>query len=98
MIRKIGPDSPRTFDWSRFISLSSRNIIREFKTIFIGGWFADEYRSPVENGEVVVLPSELRHLEQLPIDEGQKKWYLQQYDLLGRDVFQEYPSTPEEAF
>lgn len=70
----------------------------EFKTIFIGRWFADEYSSEVEEGETIVLPIELKHLEQLPITEWQKKWYLQQYDLLWRDVFQEYPSTPEEAF
>lgn len=48
--------------------------------------------------EVIKLPPELAHLDALDLDDEQKKRYLQQYDILGRDVFQEYPSTPEEAF
>ncbi|HMY80483.1 MAG TPA: hypothetical protein PK048_01405 [Candidatus Absconditabacterales bacterium] len=70
----------------------------EFKTIFIARWFADEYRVPVLPGEQIILPLELQHLSALDLDDEQKKRYLQQYDILGRDVFQEYPSTPEEAF
>jgi len=54
----------------------------EFKTIFIGRWFADEYRSPLLPGEIIKLPLELNHLNTLPIDDEQKKRYLQQYDLL----------------
>jgi hypothetical protein len=70
----------------------------EFKTIFIGRWFADEYRVTLQPKEVIKLPAELAHLDALDLDDEQKKRYLQQYDILGRDVFQEYPSTPEEAF
>lgn len=41
---------------------------------------------------------ELAHLNKLDITELQKSRYYEQYRLLGREVFQEFPSTPEEAF
>jgi hypothetical protein len=44
------------------------------------------------------IPDKLKHLEKLNIDQEQIKRYLAQYKQLGREVFQENPSTPEEAF
>lgn len=87
--------------WNYFYELWHKYYGRddgEFKTIFIGWWFADEYQTPLLPWEVIKLPPELHHLESLELIPEQKKWYLGQYDILGRDVFQEYPSTPEEAF
>lgn len=87
--------------WNYFYELRHKYYGRddgEFKTIFIGRWFADEYSVPLLPDEKIVLPPELHHLNTLPITDEQKKWYLNQYDILWRDVFQEYPSTTEEAF
>ena len=52
----------------------------------------------MEDGEKLELPDKLQHLNNLDLDPEQIKRYLQQYELLGREVFQEFPSTPEEAF
>ncbi|HPO06068.1 MAG TPA: hypothetical protein PLQ36_03085, partial [Candidatus Gracilibacteria bacterium] len=60
-------------------------------------WFDDpDYSLPTD--DEVILPSELEHLNNLNLTNGQKAWYLAQYNNLGRGVLQEYPSTPEEAF
>lgn len=64
-----------------------------------------EYVLPLEDGEVIKLPPELDHLNKPMVDgtilsEEQKKWYLNMYNSQTNPdyAFQEYPSTPEEAF
>lgn len=64
-----------------------------------------EYDLPLEEWEVVKLPPELEHLNKPMIDgtvltEWQKKRYLNMYNSQTNPdyAFQEYPSTPEEAF
>lgn len=77
----------------------------EWSCIFLGWWIMPEYTLPVEKGEVIKLPAELEHLNKPMLDgtvltEGQKKRYLQMFNSYTNPdyAFQEYPSTPEEAF
>jgi hypothetical protein len=39
---------------------------------------------------------ELRH--GIKLKPGQKAWYIKKWEVLGEDIYQEFPSTPEEAF
>jgi hypothetical protein len=64
-----------------------------------------EYVLPLEEWEVIKLPRELEHLNKPMIDwtvlsEEQKKRYLNMFNSYTNPdyAFQEYPSTPEEAF
>lgn len=73
--------------------------------IFLGWRLMPEYTLKVEDGEVVELPPALSHLNKPMVDgtiltEGQKKRYLNMYNSQTNPdyAFQEYPSTPEEAF
>ena len=77
----------------------------EWSCIFLWWWLMPEYALPLEKGEVVKLPKELEHLNKPMIDgtiltEEQKKRYLNMYNSQTNPdyAFQEYPSTPEEAF
>ena len=77
----------------------------EWSCIFLGWWLMPEYALPVEEWEVVKLPKELEHLNKPMLDgtiltEEQKKRYLNMYNSQTNPdyAFQEYPSTPEEAF
>lgn len=77
----------------------------ERSCIFLGWWLMPEYVLPLEEGEVIKLPAELDHLNKPMVDgtilsEEQKKWYLNMYNSQTNPdyAFQEYPSTPEEAF
>lgn len=71
---------------------------QDFYPVFIPRHTDEDYRIWLEESETISLPDKLKHLETLPIDKEQIKRYLQQYELLGKEVFQEYPSTPDEAF
>ena len=64
-----------------------------------------EYTLPLYEGETIKLPTELQHLNKPMVDgtiltEEQKKRYLNMYNSQTNPdyAFQEYPSTPEEAF
>jgi len=77
----------------------------ERSCIFLGWWIMPEYRLKLEKWEKIKLPKELEHLNKPMIDwtildEEQKKWYLNTYNSYTNPdyAFQEYPSTPEEAF
>lgn len=77
----------------------------ERSCIFLGWWLMPEYALPVEEWEIVKLPKELEHLNKPMLDgtiltEEQKKRYLNMYNSQTNPdyAFQEYPSTPEEAF
>jgi len=74
----------------------------EFYCVFIPWYIDPDYRFPLDKWEIIVLPDIIKHIEKLPIDEEQKKWYLFKYNELSvvREdrVFQEFPSTSEEAF
>jgi len=77
----------------------------EWSCIFLGRWIMPEYSLPVDKGEIVKLPPALEHLNRPMIDgtiltEGQKKRYKNMFDSYTNPdyAFQEYPSTPEEAF
>lgn len=85
---------------------SYQNKDAERQCLFLGWWLAEEYK--LEEGEkavewVFTLPKELQHLNNPMIDgtiltEEQKRRYLAKYKSLWKRCFQEYPSTPEEAF
>lgn len=73
--------------------------------IFLGRWLMPEYTLELEEGEVINLPPALAHLNKPMVDgtiltEEQKKRYLNMYNSQTNPdyAFQEYPSTPEEAF
>ena len=73
--------------------------------IFLGWWLMPEYALPLYEGETIKLPTELQHLNKPMVDgtiltEEQKKRYLNMYNSQTNPdyAFQEYPSTPEEAF
>jgi len=70
----------------------------DFKCVFIPRYTDQDYKLDLEDGEELVIPEKLKHIMLLDITAEQAKWYLKQYELLGREVFQEYPSSPEEAF
>ena len=74
----------------------------QFYCLFIPRYTDDDYRTPLEDWEEIVLPEIIKHIEKLDIDEEQKKRYLNKYEELSvkREdrVLQEFPSTPEEAF
>lgn len=77
----------------------------EWSCIFLWWWLMPEYSLPLFKDEVINLPPELQHLNKPMIDgtiltEGQKKRYLNMYNSQTNPdyAFQEYPSTPEEAF
>ena len=87
--------------WNKYYGKDSY----EWSCIFLWWWIMPEYFLPVEEWEVIKLPRELEHLNKPMIDwtvlsEGQKKWYLNMYESYTNPdyAFQEYPSTPEEAF
>ena len=83
-----------------------QNTKAERQCLFLGWWLAEEYKleenERVEEWELH-LPNELLHLNNPMVDgtvltEEQKRWYLAKYKSLWKRCFQEYPSTPEEAF
>lgn len=94
--------------WNEFEMLWNKyywNDSYEWSCIFLGWWIMPEYSLPVDKWEIVKLPKELEHLNKPMIDwtiltEWQKKWYLNMYESYTNPdyAFQEYPSTPEEAF
>lgn len=77
----------------------------EWNCIFLWWWLVPEYSLELEENEKIKLPPELEHLNKPMIDwtvlsEEQKKRYLNTYNSYTNPdyCFQEYPSTPEEAF
>jgi len=94
--------------WNEFEMLWNKyywNDSYEWSCIFLWRWIMPEYCLPVEEWEIVKLPKELEHLNKPMIDwtiltEWQKKWYLNMFNAYTNPdyAFQEYPSTPEEAF
>lgn len=85
---------------------SFNNPDAEWKTLFLWWWLADEYQLEglnVNQDQALNLPNELKHLEKPMIDgtiltQEQKRRYLAQYQSLGKQCFQEFPCTPDEAF
>ncbi len=74
----------------------------DFKFFFFPWHKQPEYR--VDEGEPLRLNNQHREYfeglakEGIHLDEGQKRWYLSQWNTFGHLVKQEYPSTPAEAF
>lgn len=73
----------------------------EFHTVFIPRYTDDEYVSEVFRE----TPKELAYLHDIineftkdKLSQEQINRYLEQYEMLGREVFQEFPSTADEAF
>lgn len=66
-------------------------------------WFEDP-KNQMNPKHVVVSEEDQQYFEQLGIEhgiqlsEGQKAWWAEKHRKLGEKVFQEHPSTPEEAF
>lgn len=94
--------------WNEFEKLRNKYYKKdtnERSCIFLGWWLMPEYVLPLDEGETIKLPKELQHLNKPMVDgtiltEEQKKRYLNMYNSQTNPnyAFQEYPSTPEEAF
>ena len=82
--------------WNFFEELWSKYYKRdwEFSTVFFPWYEQQEYRSD----NIQELPKELEHLKNYNLEQQQISWYIEQYNLLWREVFQEYPTHPQEAF
>lgn len=101
-------ESTANWYWNEFEKLRNKYYKKdsnERSCIFLGWWLMPEYVLPLEDGETINLPSELQHLNNPMVDgtilsEEQKKRYLNMYNSQTNPdyAFQEYPSTPEEAF
>ena len=101
-------ESTANWYWNEFEMLWNKYYGRdsyERSCIFLGWWIMPEYSLPVEEWEIIKLPKELEHLNNPMLDwtilnEWQKKRYLQMYNSYTNPdyAFQEYPSTPDEAF
>ena len=98
-------DAPITIEttanwvWNYFYEFWNKSkATKIFHCVFIPRRTDNNYRLKLLDGERLKLPSKLEHLNNLNIDKEQKNRYIKQYELLGREVFQEFPSTPEEAF
>jgi len=101
-------ESTANWFWNEFELLRHKYYQKdsyEWSCIFLGWWIMPEYTLPLEKWEKVVLPKELEHLNKPMIDwtilsEEQKKRYLKMFQSYTNPdyAFQEYPSTPEEAF
>lgn len=77
----------------------------EWSCIFLWRRIMPEYALPLEEWEIIKLPPQLKHLDKPMIDwtiltNEQKKRYLNMFNSYTNPdyAFQEYPSTPEEAF
>lgn len=77
----------------------------ERSCIFLWRRIMPEYALPLEEWEIIKLPPQLKHLDKPMIDwtiltNEQKKRYLNMFNSYTNPdyAFQEYPSTPEEAF
>ena len=82
--------------WNYFYELRKKSEdTLSFYTFFLPRYEEEAYFS---KNKLEVLPEPIAHINNLQISEGQKQRYKEQYDLLWREVFQEYPSFPEEAF
>lgn len=78
---------------------------REWTCLFLPWYMVEEYQTPLDEWEIVALPIELKHLNGplwngYTLSDEQKKRYLETYNSYTdpRKAFQEYPSTPNEAF
>lgn len=101
-------ESTANWYWNEFEMLWNKYYGKdsyEWSCIFLWWWIMPEYSLPVDEWEIIKLPKELEHLNKPMIDwtvltEWQKKWYLNMYESYTNPdyAFQEYPSTPEEAF
>lgn len=83
--------------WGYFFDLWKKCEEEEtppFHTIFLPRYYDPDYISDIEQE----IPVELEHLNKLRLTDAQKWWYCERYKELGREIFQEFPSTPEEAF
>lgn len=90
--------------WGYFFDLRNKYYWRndwEFECLFIPRYTDAEYTLSVDKD----VPEELEYLKTLiREDTGEKltkeqiDWYVNEYDKHGREVFQEYPSTAQEAF
>lgn len=92
--------------WNYFHTLRQNNWNNpeaEWDCLFLWWWLETTYAHNMDTNEPLVLPDELKHLNQPMIDwtiltEDQKRWYYSQWKTLWDSVFQEYPNTPDEAF
>lgn len=72
----------------------------DYKFFFFPWYKQQEYRVikdvPLGRTELDPYFKELENIG-ISLDDGQKRWYLAKYKVLGDSIKQEYPSTPDEA-
>jgi len=79
----------------------------DFKFFFFPWWQHPEYTLASDDfeKEFLQMPIELteyfkdlKNVDDITINEGQRLWYMKKYELQQDEMMREYPSTPEEAF
>jgi hypothetical protein len=74
----------------------------DYKFHFVPWFVEPSYRISAEDviisDEMQAYFDELAHLHDIELDEEQKAWYVKKYNVLFEKMYQEFPSTPEEAF
>lgn len=74
---------------------------KEFYCVFLSWVYDDDcrsdvYRKPTKEQEIYF--AEIEKELNIELSEAQKNFWIDQYGELGEAIYQEYPSTPEEAF
>ncbi len=74
----------------------------DFKLVFFPWWTNSEYR--LDNSKAAITEvwklyfDDLRHVHNILLDDGQKRWYITKWEQNKDKMFNEYPSTFEECF
>jgi len=68
-----------------------------FKLLFVPFYQLDEYRAP-SNSKIKLTEHTLNHfrISNVPVDYYQMVYWQQKYELLGEDIYDEYPTTTED--
>jgi hypothetical protein len=87
--------------WNEAVSYKGKRGPKDFYPIFLS-WIIDpDCRTDIEQD---IMPAHAKYFEELEeeldivLTQEQKWFWVMQYRELGDDIYQEYPSTPEEAF
>ena len=100
----VGIETTANGVWNYFHRLRTRYYWQDdvwelgFYCVFIPWFTDDEYRVKLYEDEEIKVPDEIAQINDLDVDDEQKKRYIEQWRSLGREVMQEFPSTPGEAF
>ena len=99
-VRRFSINTGKVFNYSDTTDYSNTFSPLDFYPIFLS-WIDDldcNIDTPYPTGNVESYFEELEQKHGIVLKDTQKWWYAAKYDELGRDIYQEYPTLPEEAF